>query len=82
MPSALFFSGAKSPKPKTAVTLRAHMHRKLRETRGGVKEKSRMEDRGWKIEDGRSRMEDRGWKIEDGRSRMEDRGWKMSRPVL
>jgi hypothetical protein len=30
------------------------MHRKLRETGGGVKEKSRMEDRGWK-------MEDRGW---------------------
>jgi hypothetical protein len=55
------------------------MHRTLRETREGVKEKSRMEDgrwrmedRGWKIEDGRSRMEDRGWKIEDGRSRMED----------
>jgi hypothetical protein len=41
------------------------MHRTLRETREGVKEKSRMED-------GRWRMEDRGWKIEDGRSRMED----------
>jgi hypothetical protein len=37
-----------------------------------------MEDRGWKIEDGRSRMEDGRWRMENGRSRMEDRGWRVA----
>jgi len=41
------------------------------------RERTGMEDGGWRMEDGGWRMEDGGWRMEDGGWRMEDGGWRM-----